>query len=260
MDADHPANGVPFPRLFTDILREVMRLHKECGIHLLILDQAHQSILNKTDHAAKEVAKLVKDLSNDFSSVLPVGTEELTRLIHADEELEGRSPKVLRIRPFKRERVDMEIWTEILDDIDDVLEEKVFGKRSGLSKPPLAEALMTASGGTVGHRATLIEYAATEAIDQWVLRRKTKPGIPDTGPDCLDWDHLEIAFSEWAPGHSRPNPFHPDARPLAGTSPIPEVATVAIDPVPEIVPHDPGRSSNVKGKTARAAKGSRFMT
>lgn len=243
------------------ILNEIIRYRKECGVRLLILDEAHQSILNKSDHAAKEVAKLVKDLSNSYFCVLLVGTEELVRLIDADPELQARVTKVHRIHPFTRTEADLHIWKKILDGMDGVLTEKVFGKPSLLSEPHLAEALMTASGGTVGHMATLVENAALEAIDQWDELRKQEPEGADHGPQVINWDHFQIAFDDWAPGRMlKINPFHPHARPPVEANPGAGDGTGPTTPGPEGNPPGPAKSSNVRGRTARGAKANRFKT
>ena len=243
------------------ILDEIIRHRKECGVRLLILDEAHQSILNKSDHAAKEVAKLVKDLSNSFFSVLIVGTEELVRLINADPELQARVNKTHRIHPFTRDAADMHIWKKILDGMDDVLTRKVFGQTSHLSARDLAEALMTASGGTVGHMATLVENAAYEAIDQWDVLRKDAGGGLDHGPHAIGWDHFEIAFNDWAPGRMQNgNPFHPDARPPADEASASGEGAGPVRPAQAAKPPESTKSSNVRGRTARGATANRFKT
>ena len=243
------------------ILDEIIRYRKECGVRLLILDEAHQSILNKSDHAAKEVAKLVKDLSNSFFSVLIVGTEELIRLINADPELQARVTKTHRIHPFTRDDADMHIWEKILEGMDDVLNRNVFGKTSHLSAKDLAVALMTASGGTVGHMATLVENAAFEAIDQWGELRKDAGGDADHGPHAIGWDHFEIAFNDWAPGSTlKVNPFHPDARPRLDKASASGEDRGAAQPARAGELPESSKSSNVRGRTAKGAGANKFKT
>jgi len=169
---------------------EIVRIARECDLRLLVLDEAHQGIDNKSDREASEVAVFVEDLANEGRfSLLVAGTENALRLIRSNPELAARSHKTLRLKPFQRTLRDLEVWYEVLDSLDLYLADKVFGGRSGLSEPRMAEALMTAACGLIGHAATLIEIAATEALDD-MLEGEPQPGIR--------WRHLENAFAEAA--------------------------------------------------------------
>jgi hypothetical protein len=237
-----------------DIKREIYRHRKECGIRLLILDEAHQSIMG-ANPATEEIAVFVKDLSNEHFSVLVVGTGDTIHLINADPELQARAHKIHRIHPFTRTTSDMAIWIDILNNLDKVLADNVFGKPCGLSAPDMAEALMTASGGVVGHMATLIENAAFEAIDQWNESRLDGTYVKGSGgPAIIGWEHLEIVFAEWGPGQDRDNPFDRKARPpTEGTQisdgDIGKKTVIAVGPP---------KMSGVKGKTAKGAKANVF--
>lgn len=191
-----------------DVQDEIVRLARECELKLLILDEAHQSIDQRTDKVAFEVAVLLKDLVNEaLFSILVVGTENAMRLIQANKEVEGRTTVIYRIEPFDRSPDSRRVWLDILQDYDAELALNVFGKPSGLTAPDVAEALLNASLGIVGYMATLVEKAAIMAVDDMIAGAKD-PGI--------EWRHLEAAFAAWAPGIGRVNPFSKAARPPAG--------------------------------------------
>ncbi|WP_431271802.1 TniB family NTP-binding protein [Dankookia sp. P2] len=226
-----------------DVLTAILRAASECDLKIMILDEAHQSIDLKTDRVAQEVAVLLKDLANArIFSLLVVGTEGALRLIRANAELARRAHKTLRIEAFRRSAIDLEIWYDILHDIDEVLENRVFGRKSNLDSPDMAEALMTAANGFVGHMAALVENAANEAVEE-MLERDTE--------GCVRWEHLELAFSEWGPGEGRVNPFSPASRPPNKGSPLlPDCAEDTA--TPETV------MSGVKGRGRRNDKDSLF--
>ncbi len=228
------------------VLGEISRHRTECGVRLLVLDEAHQSILNRTDFHAGNVAKIVKDLSNEYFSVLVVGTpEETIRLINADPELQSRCHKIHRIEPFKRSPVDMHVWTNILRDIDLLLKKRVFGRLSGLAAPQMAEALMEAAEGVVGHMATLTENAVTEALDEWDQQRSSGSkviGAPVI--EKVEWRHFSTAFSEWAPGQGRANPFEKPGDAAADKIPASET---------NLKKTQTNKASGVKGKVRQNA-------
>jgi hypothetical protein len=182
-----------------DAQTEITRVANECCLKLLVLDEAHQSIDRKTDKVAGDVAVFIKELANSAKySILVVGTENASKLLDAEDELESRIHKVLRLRAFERRQTDLDVWFKILRDVDAHLEKRVFGRLSKLDSPDMAEALMTAANGLIGNMATLVENAGHEAVDEML----------ETGhPTCVRWDHLELAFTEWKLGQRRVNPF-----------------------------------------------------
>ena len=230
MDADQVLGA----RYKTDkVLREIVRLARECGLKLLILDEAHQSIDNKTDKVAADIAVLLKDLVNKkVFSILVVGTEDALRLINAREETRSRTKVIYRIQPLGRSTEELRDWLDILQDIDDELATSVFGGPSGITAPDLAEALRNAALGVVGHMADLVEQAAIMAMDE-ILEGREKPGIR--------WHNLEAAFAAWAPADGRVNPFSNAARPSVG-----EITSIDADE--EIEVYREGPASGVRGR------------
>lgn len=214
------------------VVSEIIRLAWECRLKLLILDEAHQSIDQKTDKVAFDVAVLVKDLVNaKLFSVLIVGTENAMRLVRANAEVEARTTCIHRLEPFGRSADDRQDWKDILGDIDGDLAEKVFNASSDLTAPDMAEALLTGAQGIVGHMASLIEGAATKAMDDMIAGDRN-PGIK--------WHHLEAVFASWAPGNGHVNPFSENARAPCVLEPC---ITGASD-----TPHE-GPASGVRGRT-----------
>ena len=206
------ADQVLGSRYKTDkVIRKIVRLARECGLKLLILDEAHQSIDNKTDKVASDIAVLLKNLfNNKVFSILVVGTENAMRLIEANAETQSRTKVVYRLKPLGRSPEDRKIWAEVLGDIDDDLASHVFGRPTGITAPDMAEALLNAALGVVGHMADLLEQAAIMAVDEMIA------GAEDPG---IKWHHLEAAFAAWAPAVGRANPFKKAARPPADGTP-----------------------------------------
>lgn len=206
------ADQVLGSRYKTDkVIREIVRLARECGLKLLILDEAHQSIDNKTQKVVLEIAVLLKDLVNKkVFSILVVDTENAMKLINANTETQSRTKVVYRLEPLGRSADDRKVWREILEDIDDDLASRVFGRPTGITAPDMAQALQDAALGVVGHAADLLEQAAIMALDDMI------EGAKDPG---IKWHQLEAAFAAWAPAVGRVNPFSKAARPPAGGTP-----------------------------------------
>lgn len=226
------------------VREEIVRVARACNLRLLVLDEAHQAIDSKSDRVAAEVGVFIKDLANEGRfSLLVAGTENATRLIKSNEELEGRGHKRLDLHPFQRRPADLEVWNEILEFWDGYLAKKVFGRQSGLSEPQMAEALMTASVGLIGHAATLVENAALEAVQDMM------EGEPQA---CIRWRHLESAFAEWMPGRRRVNPFAPGSMPPQEGSPMLPDEPAGAPPVTEPV------MSGARGRQRRNHRDQRF--
>lgn len=227
----HPDQVLGSRYKLDQIVSEIIRLATECGLKLLILDEAHQAIDQKTDRVALNVAVLIKDLVNaKVFSVLVVGTENAMRLINANSEVQARTTRVYRLEPFGRSTEDRQDWSDILGDVDDALASEVFGVRSGLTAPDMAEALLTGAMGIVGNMASLVEGGGVRALDDMIAGAE-RPGIT--------WRHLEATFASWAPGIGRVNPFSEPAR--APGAIAPPIAGIGEDP-------DEGPLSGARGR------------
>ncbi len=239
-----------------DIKEGIKMLAVECGMKLLILDEAHQSIDNKTDTVAKNVAILIKDLVNDKKfSILLVGTDETMRLVRAREEVRKRTTHVHRIKPFGANPHDRTVWNEILQDIDDDLSANVFEASSGLTAPDMSSALMAACSGILGEMTTLMEQAAILALDEMIhaaaLTARDKAKVEPPG---IKWRHLEEAFAVSAIGFdAKVNPFSLGARPPPEGLPdvAPEETVTEEDEVE-------GPASGVRGRKRAKHRASKF--
>lgn len=168
---------------FAETLKE---LGQEVGLKLIIVTEAHQVL--KQSRAAEDMAQLLKDLTNArcFSMVIS-GTAKAERLIEVSEELRGRVLVQHHLEPFKWSNPeDQDMFSLVLDGLDNYLCENVFRKLSNLSARRVAEPLLEASKGYIGHAATLIEMASIRAIDDMLAGRGRG----------ITLEHLGYAFSE----------------------------------------------------------------
>lgn len=204
-----------------DVVDGIRDLAEQCRVRLLILDEAHESIDKKTERATAEIAVLLKEFANfKLFSILVVGTERVLPLLTVEAELASRAPRSHALRPFGASEEDLADWRDILSDIDEHLRHEVFGRRSGLARAPLAGRLREASGGVVGHAATLVREAAYLAVDEWLAARAA--GAGDGHVPGVRTEHLARVFPAWTPGWNRPNPFGADEGDLSGLPRNPE--------------------------------------
>ena len=204
-----------------DVIQEIARIGKACQLKLVVLDEAHQSTALKSVEGVKDIASLIKDLSNlSVFSILVVGTRKVKELIDADSELQSRTPVTHWIVPFAWTEDDVPVWIKLVRDIDRRLAD-VFGASSGLAEPDKAYALMVAANGLVGHMATIVETTAQNVL------RAIKSGVRHARSlePLIGWEDLEATFSRWAPGGGRINPFAANVRPRPDA--VPALGTVA---------------------------------
>lgn len=150
-----------------DIQEDIVAVAKEVGLKLIILEEAHQAIDTKNVNTIKNVAGVLKDLTNEsrFSLVVS-GTNEAKRLFEVSPELEGRVLYEHELTPLNWENeAERTMFLEVLDDMDAHLGEWVFGRLSGLTDEKFAKPLLKAGMGHVGHVALLVEVAALAAVD-----------------------------------------------------------------------------------------------
>ncbi|MBI5162839.1 MAG: TniB family NTP-binding protein [Magnetospirillum sp.] len=182
-----------------DIDDEVIRQCRLRQVRLLILDEVHNSIEDRTAKAAKDVARKIKNYSNAcVFSILLVGTDEAAKLLDASDELKARClTGPLRLVPFdwdkERDRRDCRT---LLADFDSILAQ-VFGQHSGLNETDMAMRICTAAKGVIGHIATLVEDAATKAV-----RDKMKGNA-----ESVTTAHFARAYDGVPFAEGRPNPF-----------------------------------------------------
>ncbi len=102
------------------VVKDIIRIAGECRTKLLILDEVHELIDRKTDKVVANVAVLIKNLVNaKLFSILLVGTTKADDLIHADSEMESRTPVIYRMTPFETgSPEDVGIWLRVPVDRD----------------------------------------------------------------------------------------------------------------------------------------------
>ena len=191
-----------------DLGTKVPQFAKEMQVQLMIFDEAHQAIDDKTDKVAKDLARLFKDLSNEgaFSVALAGTPEDVERLVLANDELERRVLGYHELLPLRWDQLtERAVFIEILNLYDEYFAE-VFGKLSGLAAPDTALRIHIASFGVVGLAAKLIERAAIQAGREQIARKRDSALlIPQA--TCITWKHLEEAFTYRKKNDGRPNAF-----------------------------------------------------
>ena len=238
-----------------DVVAEIKRIGTACELKLVVLDEAHQALTLRSAEGVKDIASFVKDLSNlAVFSILVVGTRKALKLINADDELQSRTTRILKMLPFAWVAEDVAIWTKLVRDIDKRLTE-VFGGSSGLAEPDKAYALMVAAQGLVGHMATIVETTAHNILGQ--MKTGTRHDL-NLEPRIL-WEDLEAVFDAWAPGQGRINPFSANVRPRPGA--IPALGSIApFDPEAqaEIEDEDDDGAVVIKSKKRRNHRDTTF--
>ena len=226
-----------------DVVREIVRVARECRTKLLVLEETHQSFEERSSGVASDVAIILKDLTNEkLFSILAVGTGKLLNLLEVNEEFKARCVEIHSIRPFEHTPADLLDWTDILGNIDDHLAREVFGRLCGLNGADKSSALMIASNGILGHMATLVVKGGTAAVREMAATAGwEKNGVhpPEAG---ISMRHLEVAFATWAPGIGRVNPFSPEA------------AAIPTGPASR----EDGPASGVKGRSKRNSRDTGF--
>jgi len=170
-----------------DLGDAVMDMSRKVGMRLLILEEAHQSIENKTPRMAAELATALKDMTNEsmFSLVIS-GTPSARHLIDLSEELSGRVLFEHELPALAWERVaDRRMFQDVLRTLDEHLRDNVFGTLSGLAEAGMALPLLRAGQGYIGHAATLIETGGYHAVEDMLDGRSKTLGL----------QHLVDAFS-----------------------------------------------------------------
>lgn len=149
-----------------DIEEAIVHFATETQLRLLILDETHQGISNRTIEATKDTASVIKNLSNAAQFALVIaGTMEAQRLLDASPELAGRVLYEYELAPFSWDvPAERATFLDVLRALDQHLAANVFGRLSGLAEPETALWLNRASLGYVGHAATLIEVAGVMAV------------------------------------------------------------------------------------------------
>jgi hypothetical protein len=181
-----------------DLEDSIAGLARDMEVKLVIFDEAHQSIDQRTDSVAKELARFFKDLSNrGIFSMAIVGTEAACRMIKSSPELERRTLVTRWLRPFDwDDRESRSTFLTLLAEFDKELKQ-VFGKLCGLTNPELAVPIHLASEALIGKLAKLVENAGNEASYD----------IVDGKADCITVEHFARAFELGALDTGRTNPF-----------------------------------------------------
>ena len=196
----HAFTGHPAPARSrrVDLQNAVLHHAVQMRTKLLILEEVNQSIDEKTERVAAEVALIIKDLLNAaVFSILLVGTPEAKRLVSSSPELARRVLHVHELHPFRWSDEDERgIFLEIMDAYDDKLTE-ILGVRSGLSEPDMALRLYAAGNGFLGKTAKLLEVAGGYAANDYLTNGKAS----------LKRKHLADAYFYTALFKHVPNPF-----------------------------------------------------
>jgi hypothetical protein len=212
---------------------EVLDYAKKVGLKLLVLEEAHQGIDGKEDKAVNLVASIFKDMTNTGGFSLAIaGTAAANRLFEVNSELDGRTIYTHELSPLRWEVLTERQWfVTVLTGLDQYLRDEVFGQLSGLAEDTIAEALLRAGRGQIGHAATLLESAATSAVEDIVAGRAKG----------LTVNHLAKALSKSPLGQYNPDAFADLVVP---------VGAVAI--TPPVVP------TRNKGRSHRSARDAAF--
>ncbi|WP_158747672.1 TniB family NTP-binding protein [Acidisphaera sp. L21] len=170
-----------------DIQDNIVALAKTVGLRLILIEETHQGIDRKKTDAAKLLAGVLKDLTNEarFSMVIS-GTFEAQRLLDASPELSGRILFDHELQPLDwNVTAERMMFLDVLRELDEHLKEFVFGRLSNLTGEAIAKPLLAASLGQIGHAATLLEVAAMNAVDEVLARQCPK----------MTLEHIAGAFS-----------------------------------------------------------------
>lgn len=202
--------GVAGPRrsrLF-DMMDVVLHYVRQLGVRLMFIDEIHQMASGGGDNGLIAGATLLKDLINEGEfCIVASGTCSATRIFEAHEELCGRLLAVHELRPFDWYAEDQrDTFRALLHDMDGELP---FA-RSGLSEAGMAARLHVASGGLIGHVATLVEIAGVMAARE--------------GADRIGLDHFARAHEKKKFVKRGVNPFiggTPDPSPFAAPNLVP---------------------------------------
>ncbi len=189
-----------------DIEESIVHFATETQLKLLILDEAHQGISNRTIEATRDTASVIKNLSNAARFALVIaGTMEAQRLLDASPELAGRVLCDYELAPFSWDVPgERATFLDLLAALDNHLAANVFGRLSGLAEPHTALWLNRASLGYVGHAATLVEVAGVMAVDEMVEGR-TKSLTLDHLNQALAKSPLRRRVAEALPGLGLPS-------------------------------------------------------
>jgi hypothetical protein len=162
---------------------------KDCKVELLVFDEAHHLIDNKTDKIESHVSDWIKTLLNfNACPILLAGIPMTRRVLSNNIQLRRRCLATHHIRPFAyvttAEQQDFRLLLKAFDD------RLPFPKPSKIAEDPkISKWLHDASGGYVGRLFLLLYRACIDAIDQKA--------------ESLTWDHLQAALepSDTEDGH-----------------------------------------------------------
>jgi hypothetical protein len=171
LEAIHPIERLS-GRLAAQQLQVVRRL-RLVKVGLLIVGEIHHVLAGHTARQ-RQFLNVLKYLGNELElPIVGVGIKEALRAIQTDPQLANR------FEPVALPRWEMnEDFLMLLASFERMLP---LRERSKLTRPALAQELLTLSEGTIGELATLLAAAAAEAV------RSERERIDEAAVSAVGW-------------------------------------------------------------------------
>jgi hypothetical protein len=176
--------------------RRAMSLMEDCGVQLLILDEAHHSG-RKTGFSNEITAELKIMLDTGLVPIVLLGTEDAVSIIGSDRELSGRLFSPCRLSPLNvNDDGDWELWTGFLKALDArMVSDGIISAPTRLDEEDTALALGEVCDGIIGQLMRVMLMAVREVVrdNRTVITR----------------EDLEVAVDQWSLelGFATSNPF-----------------------------------------------------
>jgi hypothetical protein len=147
----------------------LVRLIRECGVELIILDEFQHFIDRDSNHILLTVANWLKDLLNETNvPMILTGMPYSDIILQANAQLERRFQMRERLDPFGWETPAQQAeYRTFLRYLDESLP---LAERSHLSDSETAFRVYCATGGVIGHVMKLIRRASVLAITRSMNR------------------------------------------------------------------------------------------
>jgi len=194
------------PRAFAgdivDLTNRLVKLIKNCGVELLILDEFHHLLPTAGYKAAQGVSDWLKDLMNRTGiPIALVGLPECERLLEENEQLDRRFVAIEELAAFNYV-TDQKEYRKFLKAVDGQLPFLSGESSVHIYDPLCALRIYVATQGRTGKTMTIIREAAKFAVKE--------------NSQYLTEMHLDRAYNEFLKRRSglRKSPWEMDNREL----------------------------------------------
>ncbi|CAL8969085.1 hypothetical protein RHODGE_RHODGE_03525 [Rhodoplanes serenus] len=186
---DPSASDVLVSRSYNEarINREIGRIAKEKRTFVVVLDEAHNLLIDAGINTARSMAGALKSLVNDaVFSIAILGTDKMLPLFTAEPELRSRRKETISLTAFDiAVKEDRQYFFGFAAKLErKMLDDGVVDAPIGLVESVEARAILyDMTGGVIGLISRILRLALQRAFE----KDRTTP----------DWNDIEASFRSW---------------------------------------------------------------